>query len=145
MPALQNDLAWLISAIKCLFNLPYVAAYGNECPMFWIGNRGELTEIPPSSGFHLAFVASDRSTVDAFYAPAMGIGAKDDGKPGLRPQYQLQTPVESILIITLAVNPPVDFLDQAIKCGYDSFVKEHNAQLLAPLHSSLPSPNTTFD
>ncbi|MBW4476646.1 MAG: hypothetical protein KME54_07170 [Tolypothrix brevis GSE-NOS-MK-07-07A] len=66
--------------------MPYVAAYGNECPMFWIGNRGELTEIPPSSGFHLAFVASDRSTVDAFYAPAMGIGAKDDGKPGLRPQ-----------------------------------------------------------
>lgn len=73
--------------IKCLFNLPYVAAYGIERPMFWIGNRGELTEICPSSGFHLAFVASDRSEVDAFYAAAMGIGGKDDGKPGLRPQY----------------------------------------------------------
>lgn len=74
------ELAWLISAIKCLFNLPYVAAYGNECPMFWIGNRGELTEILPSSGFHLAFVASDRSSVDAFYTAAMQIGGKDDGK-----------------------------------------------------------------
>jgi predicted lactoylglutathione lyase len=31
--------------------------------------------------------SSDRSEVDAFYAAAMGIGGKDDGKPGLRPQY----------------------------------------------------------
>ncbi len=110
-----------------------------------IGNRGELTEISPSKGFHLAFVASDRSTVDAFYAPAMGIGAKDDGKPGLRPQYQLQTPVESILIITLAANLPLDFFHHVTKCGYDSFVKEHNALLLAPLHLGLPLPNTTSD
>ncbi|GAX43345.1 hypothetical protein NIES4075_43580 [Tolypothrix sp. NIES-4075] len=72
--------------IKCLFNLPYVAAYGIDRPMFWIGNRG-VTEIEPSKGFHLAFVASDRSEVDAFYAAAMQVGAKDDGKPGLRPQY----------------------------------------------------------
>ncbi len=73
--------------IKCLFNLPDVAAYGIDSPMFWIGNRGELTEISPSSGFHLAFVASDRSSVDAFYAAAIKVGGKDDGKPGLRPQY----------------------------------------------------------
>jgi catechol 2,3-dioxygenase-like lactoylglutathione lyase family enzyme len=67
--------------------LLYVADYGNERPMFWIGNRGELAEICPSSGFHLAFVASDRLSVDAFYAAAIKVGAKDDGKPGLRPQY----------------------------------------------------------
>lgn len=73
--------------IKCLFNLPDVAAYGIDSPMFWIGNRGELTEISPSKGFHLAFVASDRSEVDAISAAAMQVGGKDDGKPGLRPQY----------------------------------------------------------
>ena len=73
--------------IKCLFNLPYVAAYGIDSPMFWIGNRSESTEISPSPGFHLAFVASDRLSVDAFYTAAIKVGAKDDGKPGLRPQY----------------------------------------------------------
>ncbi|MBW4445946.1 MAG: VOC family protein [Spirirestis rafaelensis WJT71-NPBG6] len=73
--------------IKCLFNLPYVAAYGVDSPMFWIGNRRESTEISPCSGFHLAFAASDRSSVDAFYVAAMGIGGKENGKPGLRPQY----------------------------------------------------------
>jgi len=73
--------------IKCLFNLPYVAAYGIDSPMFWIGNRSESTEISPSPGFHLAFAASDRSSVDAFYVAAMGIGGKENGKPGLRPQY----------------------------------------------------------
>lgn len=66
--------------IKCLFNLPDVAAYGIDSPMFWIGNRGELTEISPSKGFHLAFVASDRSSVDAISAAAMQVGGKDDGK-----------------------------------------------------------------
>jgi hypothetical protein len=32
-------------------------------------------------------MASDRLSVDAFDAAAMGIKASDDGLPGLRPQY----------------------------------------------------------
>ena len=36
---------------------------------------------------HLAFRAADRKTVDAFYKAAMGAGAKDNGKPGLRENY----------------------------------------------------------
>lgn len=74
--------------IKRLFNLPDVAGYGPDSrPMFWIGDRGEFTYIEPSKGFHLAFQAKHRLSVDAFYAAAMGVGAKDDGKPGVRPQY----------------------------------------------------------
>lgn len=73
--------------IKRLFSLPYVAAYGDSRPMFWIGNRGEYNQIQPSQGFHLAFEASDRAGVDAFYQAAIATGAKDDGKPGLRPHY----------------------------------------------------------
>ena len=36
---------------------------------------------------HIAFVAENRQQVDAFYRRAMEAGAKDNGAPGLRPQY----------------------------------------------------------
>jgi catechol 2,3-dioxygenase-like lactoylglutathione lyase family enzyme len=36
---------------------------------------------------HLAFVADNRAQVDAFYHAALAAGAKDNGPPGLRPQY----------------------------------------------------------
>jgi catechol 2,3-dioxygenase-like lactoylglutathione lyase family enzyme len=42
---------------------------------------------PPSSGSHIAFVAPDRDSVNEFYHTAVDAGAKDDGEPGLRPEY----------------------------------------------------------
>jgi catechol 2,3-dioxygenase-like lactoylglutathione lyase family enzyme len=36
---------------------------------------------------HLAFVAENRQQVDAFYRAALAAGGKDNGPPGLRPQY----------------------------------------------------------
>jgi catechol 2,3-dioxygenase-like lactoylglutathione lyase family enzyme len=36
---------------------------------------------------HIAFVAHSRGQVDAFFAAALQAGAKDNGAPGLRPQY----------------------------------------------------------
>lgn len=36
---------------------------------------------------HLAFVAGNRQQVDAFYHAALAAGGKDNGAPGLRPQY----------------------------------------------------------
>ncbi len=36
---------------------------------------------------HVAFAAPERATVDAFYAAALAAGARDNGPPGLRPQY----------------------------------------------------------
>ena len=50
-------------------------------PFFWIA-AGQAT-----APVHLAFAAQDRSQVDAFYQAAMAAGGKDNGKPGLRPQY----------------------------------------------------------
>ena len=49
-------------------------------PDFWIGARG-----PGKT--HVAFSASDRKTVDAFYAAAMAAGGKDNGPPGVRAHY----------------------------------------------------------
>jgi predicted lactoylglutathione lyase len=36
---------------------------------------------------HVAFVASSRAAVDAFYAAALKAGGRDNGAPGLRPHY----------------------------------------------------------
>ena len=36
---------------------------------------------------HLAFKAENRGQVDSFYRAAIEAGAKDNGAPGLRPQY----------------------------------------------------------
>ena len=51
-------------------------------PSFWIGG-GKA----PSGPIHVAFVAETRAAVDAFYRAALAAGAKDNGAPGLRPQY----------------------------------------------------------
>jgi catechol 2,3-dioxygenase-like lactoylglutathione lyase family enzyme len=50
-------------------------------PFFWLGEGGE-----PSGPMHIAFAASSRTGVDAFYEAAIKAGAADNGKPGLRPE-----------------------------------------------------------
>ena len=47
------------------------------------------TEDKPSH-LHLAFVAENRQQVEAFYRAALEVGAKDNGAPGLRPNYSGQ-------------------------------------------------------
>jgi len=49
---------------------------------FWIGPAKE-----PPTGTHVAFATPDRATVHAFYDAAIAAGGRDNGKPGLRPQY----------------------------------------------------------
>jgi len=44
------------------------------------------TEEKPAH-LHLAFTAESRRQVDAFYRAALEAGGKDNGAPGLRPQY----------------------------------------------------------
>ncbi|HYT26430.1 MAG TPA: VOC family protein [Actinomycetota bacterium] len=41
----------------------------------------------PGSHAHVAFVARDRAAVDAFHAAALANGGRDNGAPGLRPEY----------------------------------------------------------
>ena len=44
-------------------------------------------EQPSTPALHLAFKAENRRQVDDFYQAAIDAGAKDNGAPGLRPQY----------------------------------------------------------
>jgi catechol 2,3-dioxygenase-like lactoylglutathione lyase family enzyme len=46
-----------------------------------------LAEGEPSAPVHIAFLALDPETVDAFHAAALEAGGRDNGKPGPRPQY----------------------------------------------------------
>ena len=50
-------------------------------PYFWFGAAAEVARA------HIAFVAKDRGTVDAFYKAALAAGGADNGAPGLRPHY----------------------------------------------------------
>jgi catechol 2,3-dioxygenase-like lactoylglutathione lyase family enzyme len=54
---------------------------GAGIPDFWIGSS------PERGAAHVAFSASDRETVDAFYEAAIAAGGQDNGGPGLRPHY----------------------------------------------------------
>jgi catechol 2,3-dioxygenase-like lactoylglutathione lyase family enzyme len=42
---------------------------------------------PKPAHLHLAFQAASRAQVEAFYQAALAAGGKDNGAPGLRPQY----------------------------------------------------------
>jgi catechol 2,3-dioxygenase-like lactoylglutathione lyase family enzyme len=54
----------------------------NGRPQFWFGQLGDA----PGS-IHLAFSAANRAEVRAFYEAALAAGGKDNGPPGIRPNY----------------------------------------------------------
>jgi catechol 2,3-dioxygenase-like lactoylglutathione lyase family enzyme len=59
------------------------AGFGaNGKPDFWIGGEGGLNR-----PMHVAVMANDRATVDAFYKAAISAGGRDNGAPGIRLHY----------------------------------------------------------
>lgn len=68
---------------RMLLEFPEAGGYGDDQkPYFWIGHSPD-----PHPRIHIAFMAKDRAAVDAFHAKALEMGARDDGAPGLRPNY----------------------------------------------------------
>jgi catechol 2,3-dioxygenase-like lactoylglutathione lyase family enzyme len=45
------------------------------------------TAYPALAPIHVAFAADRREQVDAFHAAALAAGGRDNGPPGLRPEY----------------------------------------------------------
>ena len=68
-----------------------IEVYGIEGLSFGIGPEGSedfwFARGEPNGPVHVAFAAPDRETVDAFHAAALAAGGRDNGAPGLRPQY----------------------------------------------------------
>lgn len=65
------------------------AGYGkNGKPSFWISPMGRDDEdVGRARGVHLAFVAPNAQAVEKWYNACLEMGAKDNGKPGPRPEY----------------------------------------------------------
>ena len=67
---------------KVVMEFPGVAGIGaGGKPDFWVaeGKAGEP--------IHVAFASERRDQVDAFHRAALAAGGRDNGAPGLRPQY----------------------------------------------------------
>lgn len=62
--------------------LPEVEFGLEEAPDFAIS-----TAYPTGAPVHIAFAADRREQVDAFHAAALAAGGRDNGAPGLRPEY----------------------------------------------------------
>ncbi|MEW6637871.1 MAG: VOC family protein [Actinomycetota bacterium] len=59
-----------------------VVGFGREGkPDFWLRQDDGVASV------HVAFASPDRATVDAFHAAALAAGGRDNGGPGLRPEY----------------------------------------------------------
>ncbi len=85
------DAALATLGYQRLYDLDSVSGYGSPAPhplreqalAFWIGHA-------PDGGAlngHVCFRASGRAAVDAFHKAALTAGGRDNGPPGLRPQY----------------------------------------------------------
>lgn len=60
------------------------AGFGPEgAPALWLHPRGDKA----SSSVHVALKATSREAVQAFHAQGLASGARDNGAPGLRPDY----------------------------------------------------------
>ncbi len=75
--------------IRRCIELDHAVGYGtDDHPTFWVGQAVQLAVgTPLSVEFHLAFQASSRQAVDAFYEAALAAGAQGNGKLGLDPHY----------------------------------------------------------
>jgi catechol 2,3-dioxygenase-like lactoylglutathione lyase family enzyme len=71
----------------CLSSGDDSLGYGAKSPDFWV--NATQHPVPPDdrSGLHICFAAPDRAAVDGFHKGALKAGGRDNGKPGLRPDY----------------------------------------------------------
>jgi catechol 2,3-dioxygenase-like lactoylglutathione lyase family enzyme len=74
-----------------MFDLEDASGYGRTEPHplkeqalpFWVTKNAD----GPALNGHVCFLAPARAAVDAFHATALAAAGRDNGKPGLRPEY----------------------------------------------------------
>ena len=72
---------------KCLSEGKTSLGYGDGEVTLWLLAADRPVPADDKSGLHLCFTAPTRKSVDAFHAAAMGVGGRDNGKPGVRADY----------------------------------------------------------
>jgi catechol 2,3-dioxygenase-like lactoylglutathione lyase family enzyme len=72
---------------RCLYEDPATLGYGGTETSLWL--YAVARPVPPAetSGLHFCFAAPSPEGVDAFHAAALRAGGRDNGQPGLRPDY----------------------------------------------------------
>jgi len=61
--------------------------YGRDSIALWVVQAEHPVPADEKSGLHFCFAAANVAAVDAFHAAALRSGGRDNGEPGLRPEY----------------------------------------------------------
>lgn len=81
------DAALQSLGYRCISDSPESLGYGAKVPALWISATERPVAADTRSGLHLCFAAPSRKSVDAFHAAGVAAGGRDNGGPGLRPDY----------------------------------------------------------
>ncbi|MFD2262961.1 VOC family protein [Lacibacterium aquatile] len=81
------DQVLLPLGYKCLSASEGSLGYGVEHVVLWISATDSPVKADPKSGLHICFDAPTRASVDAFHAAALTAKGADNGKPGVRVDY----------------------------------------------------------
>lgn len=73
--------------VSCLHGASDMLGYGRDDVVLWLTPTTRPVPADTASGLHVCFAAPDRAAVDAFHAAALAQGGRDNGAPGLRPDY----------------------------------------------------------
>ncbi|KAL2873822.1 hypothetical protein SGCOL_011051 [Colletotrichum sp. CLE4] len=86
----KETVDWYLAALapigfkKFVEQNEYACGLGVQRPDFWIAShKADKANIP----LHIGFKADNRKVIDEFHKAALAAGGKDNGAPGLRPQY----------------------------------------------------------
>ena len=66
---------------------PFAVGYGDQLPEFWVQEPHDKKAATIGNGVHIAFIATSKAQVQAFYDAALAHGGTGDGLPGKRPDY----------------------------------------------------------
>jgi catechol 2,3-dioxygenase-like lactoylglutathione lyase family enzyme len=72
---------------RCLSEGSGALGYGGSSADFWVLHVEHPVAPNAKSGLHLCLDAPTRESVDAFHRAAIAAGGRDNGAPGLRPDY----------------------------------------------------------
>jgi catechol 2,3-dioxygenase-like lactoylglutathione lyase family enzyme len=72
---------------RCLSEASGSLGFGRDAVAFWVSRVESPVAADKDSGLHFCFNAPTRTSVNAFHAAALGAGGRDNGKPGVRAEY----------------------------------------------------------